>query len=113
MGWAERAQATKAAASDVLAPKRKAAAPTPEIGARFFESKSPYHVWIVSKVYIPPASALLHVLLDRCGKFPASKLLSVEALKDTSFFKRDRRDPFEAPEEKAKSRRQTDPLSRT
>lgn len=113
MGWADKAQATKAAATDVFAPRRKTAAVSPDIGRRFFESKSPHHVWIVSKVYTPPASSLPHVLLDRCGKFPASKLLSIEALNDTNFFKQDRRDPFSERSETSKTRRQSDPLKRS
>lgn len=80
----------------------------PQAGDKYFEARPPHHVWIVSKVYQPPSSRHPHVLLDRCGKFPASKLLSSDVLQNTSFFRRDRRDPFADDIANAKARRRTD-----
>ncbi|MGD1955082.1 MAG: hypothetical protein ACFBZ9_07570 [Sphingomonadales bacterium] len=85
--------------------------PLPAAGDKYFESKPPHHVWIVTKVYQPPSSKLPHVLLDRCGRFPASKLLSIEALMNTRFFRRDRRDTFNQPGSDAPTRRSTDKRS--
>ncbi|MEO0411316.1 MAG: hypothetical protein AAF221_05690 [Pseudomonadota bacterium] len=82
----------------------------PVAGDKYFESRPPHHVWIVSKVYQPPSSKLPHVLLDRCGKFPASKLLSTEALTSTQFFRRDRRDSFDQDRDVKQKRRHNDPL---
>jgi hypothetical protein len=112
MSWAQRTQLKLDKFGEALSGADRAGQSVLKVGARFFESKPPHHVWIVSKIYTPPASTLPHVLLDRCGKFPASKLLSVEALADTAFFRKDRRDPFQA-ELPAKRRRSNDPLSRS
>lgn len=111
MSWAQRTQSKFDKLSGTVSGNDRSGQAALDVGTRFFESKPPHHVWIVSKIYTPPASTLPHVLLDRCGKFPASKLLSVEALADTAFFRKDRRDPFLA-ERPAKRRRSNDPVSR-
>lgn len=82
------------------------------VGMRFFESKPPHHVWIISKIYTPSASDIPHALLDRCGKFPASKLISLQTLTDSSFFRKDRRNPFRTHEKDRRLRRKTDPTKR-
>jgi len=109
MSAAEQVDLTGAKPASSLASRSAANTAQYTVGMRVFESKPPHHVWVIRKIYTPSASSLPHVLLDRCGKFPASKLISLQTLMDSAHFKKDRRNPFANNDKPMKLRRRTDP----
>jgi len=83
--------------------------PLPEPGERFFSASPPHDVWMVDRLIKSAVCDIPHVVIERCGIMPASKILSVAALHDPTRFRPDRRDPL-SQSDTDKARRKTDKL---
>ncbi|MFZ5609021.1 MAG: hypothetical protein ACOY99_05365 [Pseudomonadota bacterium] len=64
----------------------------PEVGDRFYEVAPPHAVWRVDHVIRSAACAIPHVVIERSGTLPTSKIISVAVLLDDAIFRRDRRE---------------------
>ncbi|GAB4137046.1 MAG: hypothetical protein Tsb0016_01920 [Sphingomonadales bacterium] len=62
-----------------------------QLGDRFFETAPPHAVWTVEKFLATPSCAIPHVIIGRGGYAPTTKIISTAVLRDTRFFRRDRR----------------------
>lgn len=83
-----------------------------EIGDRFFQVGMGLSVWTVDRLCVTEACDIPHVVITRSGPCPDSKILSVQTLRDTSLYRRDRREP-QIDNESGKARRYTDPPLRS
>ena len=63
----------------------------PQIGDRFFETAPPHNIWHVDRLVKSSVCDIPHVIIERSGTIPASKIISLAVLLDKSCFKPDRR----------------------
>lgn len=72
--------------------EKQAAAQELEVGDRFFEVAPPHSVWAIDRFVKSQVCTIPHVVIERTGTMPASKIISVQVLLDPGIFRRDRRD---------------------
>lgn len=65
----------------------------PELGDRFFEVAPPHHIWTIDRFIRSRVCNIPHVIIQRSGTVPASKVISLAVLLDRRKFRIDRRDP--------------------
>ncbi|MGD8325500.1 MAG: hypothetical protein PVF65_01160 [Sphingomonadales bacterium] len=80
----------------------------PEIGDQFFENTPPYHAWRVDRVVRSQICEIPHVIIERAGTIPASKIISLAVLLDKRKFKPDRRDSINSAVSSDQRRRRND-----
>ena len=81
----------------------------PEVGDRFFEVAAPHHVWTVDRFIRSSVCNIPHVIIQRAGTVPASKIISLAVLLDRRKFRTDRRNPNDLSSiESQERRRKTD-----
>ena len=83
------------------------ALPPVEVGDRFYQLGPLGGIWVVDRFCSRKACEIPHVIIERSGGLPESKMISLYTLLDSDKFRRDRRDPG-APNNSPFRRRRTD-----
>lgn len=79
-----------------------------EVGDRFYQLGPLGGIWVVDRICSAKACEIPHVIIERTGDIPESKMISVYTLLDTDKFRHDRRDPT-IENDTPNRRRRTDP----